>query len=186
MRRDQLEHAIRAATEITRQGSVIIIGSQAILGSWGEDDLPEATTLSDEVDDCPLKDNDAEDLATELDSVIGEWSAFHETHGFYIQGVGRNTAVLPEGWTERLVPLVNENTRGRTGLCLDPHDLCAAKILVLREKDKIFVDALIVSGHISEEVLLQRLTTINDERASLAISWIRNRPKAPSSRASKR
>ena len=71
MRRDQLEHAIRAATEIIRQDAVIVIGSQAILGSYDEDDLPEEATLSDEVDICPLEDDDAESLATELDSVIG-------------------------------------------------------------------------------------------------------------------
>ena len=177
MRRDQLEHAIRASTEIIRQDAVIIIGSQAILGSWDEDELPEETTMSIEVDVCPLDDNDAQDLATELDSIIGEWSPFHETHGFYIQGVGRQTAVLPEGWVGRLVTVSNDNTRGRTGLCLEPHDLCAAKILVLREKDKVFVRALIDSGLVDETIVLARLRTIGDPRSEMAQSWIQNRPK---------
>lgn len=53
-RRSELEHAIRAATEIIRQDAVVIIGSQAILGSFTEEELPTATTLSVEVDISPL------------------------------------------------------------------------------------------------------------------------------------
>lgn len=33
MRRDQLEHAIRVACQITQQSEVIVVGSQAILGT---------------------------------------------------------------------------------------------------------------------------------------------------------
>ena len=40
MRRDQLEHAIRTACQIIGHPAVIIVGSQAILGSFGEDELP--------------------------------------------------------------------------------------------------------------------------------------------------
>lgn len=34
MRRDQLEHAIRAACQIIQQSEVIVVGSQAILGTY--------------------------------------------------------------------------------------------------------------------------------------------------------
>jgi hypothetical protein len=37
MRRDQLEHAIRTACQIIERQEVIVVGSQAILGSFGED-----------------------------------------------------------------------------------------------------------------------------------------------------
>lgn len=40
MRRPELEHAIRAATEIIAVDSIIVIGSQAILGSFTEHELP--------------------------------------------------------------------------------------------------------------------------------------------------
>lgn len=134
MLRSELEHAIRAATDIIRNDAVIIIGSQSILGSWTENELPREATMSKEVDVCPLEDDDAQSLATELDAAIGEMSDFHATHGFYVQGVGRQTAVLPLGWTTRLVPVSNDNTNGRAGLCLEPHDLCAAKLTAGREK----------------------------------------------------
>ena len=38
MRRDQLEHAIRAACQIAGLTEVIIVGSQAILGTYTEDE----------------------------------------------------------------------------------------------------------------------------------------------------
>ena len=181
MRRDQLEHAIRAATDITQQDAVIIIGSQAILGSYTEDELPRAATLSDEVDVCPLNDDDAESLATELDSVLGEMSMFHETHGFYIQGVGRRTAVLPRDWTDRLVRVENVNTKGRTGLCIEPHDLCVAKLIANRPKDHRFVRGLLEAKFIQADTLRERLTTVDGHEAAveLALRWIDGANSAP-------
>jgi hypothetical protein len=175
MQRSELEHAIRAATDIIRADEVIVIGSQAILGSFTEDELPYEATMSDEVDIAPLNDDEAESLATEIDAAIGEMSTFHDTHGFYVQGVGPRTAVLPAGWTERLVRVSNENTFGRTGLCLDPHDLCAAKLIALRPKDKIFVGALLEYGLVDSEVLVARLLTYpeDDVRRDFALAWVR-------------
>ena len=49
MRRDQLEHAIRAACQIIDQEAVIVVGSQAILGSIPERELPAAATMSGQV-----------------------------------------------------------------------------------------------------------------------------------------
>jgi hypothetical protein len=54
MRRDQLEHAIRAACQIVHQLEVIIVGSQAILGTDPEDELPRLATRSLESTSCPL------------------------------------------------------------------------------------------------------------------------------------
>jgi hypothetical protein len=45
MRRDQLEHAIRTACQIIRQPEVIVVGSQAILGTYDESQLPAAATI---------------------------------------------------------------------------------------------------------------------------------------------
>jgi hypothetical protein len=50
MRRDQLEHAIRTACQLTGLTEVIIVGSQAILGSFNEDELPFYATRSLEID----------------------------------------------------------------------------------------------------------------------------------------
>ena len=176
MRRSELEHAIRAATEIVRAPAVVIIGSQSILGSFTEDELPPEATLSDEVDIAPMNDDDAQSLATELDAAIGELSPFHDTYGFYVQGVGTNTAVLPPGWTDRLVGVSNANTNGRTGLCLEPHDLCAAKLIAGRTKDHIFVGALLQHRLVDGDIIASRLLTVIDDdiRRDRALSWVRS------------
>ena len=55
MRRDQLEHAIRTACQIIERPEVIVVGSQAILGSFREDELPADATMSVEVDILPIR-----------------------------------------------------------------------------------------------------------------------------------
>jgi len=160
--RSELEHAIRVATEILDADSVLIIGSQSILGSWDEDELPIEATLSVEVDIAPLHDDAAESLATKLDGVAGELSGFHERHGYYIQGVGRTTAILPTGWENRLVPLSSDWTMGRVGLCLNATDLCVAKLAAHREKDLTFVHSLLSSGLIDRDELRARANLLDD------------------------
>lgn len=83
MRRDQLEHAIRTACQIIGHPAVIIVGSQAILGSFGEDELPVEATMSVEVDVLPISDNNTvtAELADLIEGVAGEWSPFEEQHG---------------------------------------------------------------------------------------------------------
>jgi len=100
MRKDQLEHAIRAACQIIEREEVIVVGSQAILGSFNEEQLPAAATISREVDILPISDDDAKtaEMADLLEGVAGELSTFEETHGFSIDSVDLNTAKLPEGW----------------------------------------------------------------------------------------
>ena len=52
------------------------------------------------------------------------------------------------------------NTNRRTGLCLDAHDLCLAKLVGHREKALVFVGALIQAGLIDPPVLAQRVDSM--------------------------
>lgn len=162
MRREELELAIATAARIVQQDRVLVIGSQAILGSYSEDVLPERATMSREVDIAPLEDDAQESLATRIDVLVGEWSPFDDQHGFYVQGVSVRTAYLPEGWAERLVGVEIEG--GSTGLCLESHDLCAAKLGRNDTKDREFVDALITAGLIDPALLRRRFEAIADPR----------------------
>ena len=56
MRRDQLEHAIRTACQIIHQSEVIVVGSQAILGTCDESQLPAGRDDVFEVDIVPGRD----------------------------------------------------------------------------------------------------------------------------------
>lgn len=105
MRRDQLEHAIRTACQIIDHAEVIVVGSQAILGSHEESDLPIEATMSAEVDILPIARDNAETgrLADMIEGVAGEFSPFEELHGYSIDGVDLETSALPEGWRNRLV-----------------------------------------------------------------------------------
>lgn len=117
MLRDQLEHAIRTACQITHQNEVIVIGSQAILGTYPEYELPTIATRSLEVDILPITDdnNITIELADLIVGVAGELSPFEQLHGFSIDGVDLTTAALPDGWRDRLVKVQNANTAAPSG-----------------------------------------------------------------------
>jgi hypothetical protein len=76
MRRDQLEHAIRTACQIIGRPEVIVVGSQAILGTFREDELPSQATMSGEIDILPIADSNEETarLADRIEGVAGELS----------------------------------------------------------------------------------------------------------------
>lgn len=152
MRRQDLEHIIRAAADVTGDQQIVVIGSQAILGQ--HPDAPLQLLLSPEADVYPLHRRDQVD---EIDGVLGEGSMFHDTHSYYAHGVGVETATLPAGWEERLVPIQNENTRQATGLCLEKHDLVLAKLAAGREKDHRFVADALREELVDPRILTERL-----------------------------
>jgi len=183
MRRDQLEHAIRAACQIINHDEIIVVGSQAILGSFDEDDLPAAATMSLEIDVLPVAEDNDETarLADVIEGVAGEFSPFEELHGFSIDGVDLTTSTLPAGWRDRLVRVQNPNTASPgtshefTGWCLDKEDLCVAKLCANREKDRNFVAALLDAGLVDAGVIAHRLPTVEPDRhpqAITALAWI--------------
>ncbi len=54
---------------------------------------------------------------------------FHETFGYYAQGVVESTAVLPRGWRRRLVRYESPGAAGVVAWCLEPHDLWMSKAI---------------------------------------------------------
>ena len=153
MNRQQLEHVIRAAAQVTNQYDIVVVGSQSILGAFPN--APPACTMSMEADVFALY---AEELSDAIDGAIGEFSRFHEMNGYYAQGVDSHTSVLPQGWRERLVRVQNENTAGFIGWCLDPTDLFLAKCAAWREKDREFNRALLAANYVDPNVALLRVS----------------------------
>lgn len=150
--RSDLEHLIRAAGKVVGERELVIVGSQAILGQFPS--APGVLSRSMGADVFPLS---RPGLADKIDGAIGEGSALHESFGYYAQGVGPDTAVLPRGWRKRLVRIENENTGGTAGLCLEVHDLAISKYVAGREKDREFTQALARHAMTSRSVLLERL-----------------------------
>lgn len=110
MNREQLEHLIRAAAEVTGEYEFVIVGSQSILGPIP--DAPADLRMSMEADMYPMN---AEEKADRIDGALGEGSRFHDMYGYYAQGVDSKTAVLPQGWRERLQRVQSQLTNGRIG-----------------------------------------------------------------------
>ncbi len=110
MKRAELEHVIRAAAATVNQRDIVVIGSQAILGSLSQ---PSAILMqSAEADVFP---KEAPQLSIVIDGAIGELSLFHSTFGYYAHGVDETTAILPNGWRERLVRLETPAMLGAVG-----------------------------------------------------------------------
>jgi len=149
MTREELEHVIRASAEVTNQYEFVIVGSQSILGP-----IPnpaEVFTMSAEADIYPLH---APELWELIDGALGEGSQFHQTFGYYAQGVGPETAVLPTDWMKRVHRIQNAATNGRAGYCLDVLDLFMSKAAAARDKDREFCKALLLHRHVLPEQAL--------------------------------
>lgn len=173
MTRTELEHAIRAACDVSGDDEVYVFGSQAILGQYP--DAPESLRQSAEADIAPVK---AIEMVDWIDGNLGELSTFHEAFGFYVHGVSIDAAVLPAGWEKRVIEVRNENTRNQTGWCLEAHDLAASKLIAYRDKDKRFVRTLIVEKLIEPRKLYRRLNQlsnnprVNPELLAAIRAWV--------------
>ena len=165
MKREQLEHLIRAAGAVTGSHRLIVIGSQAILASHPLD-APIEALRSREADLIPI---DALDTVDAISGVLGELSAFDAEYGYHADGVELTTATLPEGWQARLIPIDNPNTNGYIGLCLEVHDLLVSKYVAGREKDREFCKAVVRAGFADRGELVNRLETVALEAAKRAV-----------------
>ena len=174
MRRSELEHVLRAAAKIAEDPEILVIGSQSILGSADEQHLPAQATASMEVDIAFFDDPD-NDKSDRVDGAIGELSMFHETYGYYAQGVSVDTATLPSGWRDRLIVIATDASSPGRGLCLDPHDCVVSKLVAGREKDHLFAAALIGAGVVVRDTLEQRLAMLEEVDARVvdrARQWL--------------
>ena len=169
MKREEFEHAIRAAGAVLGVDELIVIGSQALHASVSGE-LPEEATRSVEADVAIAGDDGR--MADLLDGSIGEASMFHATFGYYAQGVVETTAVLPSGWRDRLVRFETPATNAVVALCLEIHDLWISKAIAGRPKDIEFCRALVQRGLVREQVLLDRLSQVGelDERVRTAVT----------------
>ena len=170
MNRFQLEHIIRAASRISGDAEIVVIGSQAIHAQ--EMPLPPMVFQSMEADVYP---RNHPERADEIDGAMGELSEFHEAFGYYAQGVSPQTAVLPAGWERRLIRLTSTNTEGATGLCIDVHDLALSKYAAGREKDIEFNRELVRHGIVNRRKLRRLVPTmpIDDEHKRLILERIK-------------
>jgi hypothetical protein len=178
MKRADLEHILRACKGTTGETEFVVVGSQAILGKFP--DAPRVLRHSIEADVYPKFQPEMSPL---LGGNLGELSLFHQTHGYWVDGVAPTTATLPSGWEGRLVRVCNENTAGAIGWCLDPLDIAYSKLVARREKDVAFVTELLRHKMIQPSALGELIAGTGDAalRARLTEAWALCRRNAAAS-----
>ena len=164
MRKHQFDHVIGAAAEVTGEREIVVIGSQAILGSVSHP--PKSMLLSIEADVYPLRNPDK---AIEIDGSLGDGSHFQDLYGYYAHGVGPETAVAPVGWRDRLVrveiPPRPGQADGPVALCLEIHDLVLAKCVAGRDRDWEFARDALVGSLVQVDELFRRIEDLPEPPA---------------------
>jgi hypothetical protein len=185
---DDLLRVVRALALEFNTNNVFVVGSQAILASMP--DAPEPARASPEIDAFPENariwelmeaertTDDVPPIASEhIDGLFGENSQFHQTHGFYIDGVDETTAKLPRGWQSRAIKLRTE-VAGRNvfGIAPAAEDLIVSKIARLDDRDKLFVEAIHAQRPLALDLIEQRIndTDLDPAVAARAIAYVRN------------
>ncbi|MDM0032544.1 hypothetical protein QTI33_10450 [Variovorax sp. J22P271] len=169
MKLDELKHVLRASAAIADENSMVVVGSQAILLLL--DEPPESLLVSREVDLYPALHPERADL---IDGAIGMHSSFHDTFGYFADGVGPETAVMPADWMKR----ASLHDVGEvTAICPDLHDLAVSKCVAGRDKDADFVRELLRGGYITVETLKERIAMLEATRYPLTHiqQWVERR-----------
>lgn len=176
MDRQSLAHILRAACEVTGDPEVLVLGSQSILGTYDEDDLPAPATMSMEADLAWLADSERRERAEKVNGEIGELSSFHQGNGYYPEGISIETAVLPEGWRERLHTWDLTSSHPATPLFLEKHDLAVSKLVRFEPKDSEFVAALLEHRLVDPKVIRERVGVLPETVAPSVreriLTWI--------------
>jgi hypothetical protein len=169
MKLAQLIHVLRAASDITGEKSFVLVGSQAVLLAI---EFPGASlTMSDEIDLYPAT---APDKADAIDDAIGALSQFHDEFGYHADGVSPETAVMPADWMARAkLHYFGDLTAIRPEI----HDLCVSKCAAMREKGADFVESLFRDGHVSLDVLKDRIRQLDATRfrVEAMVAWTERR-----------
>lgn len=163
LKRAGVDHMLRAASAILKTERFVLIGSGSAIATQPR--LPLAMMLTSEIDIYPDGEADPQELSEILSATIGQLSPFHKTFGYYVDGVGPETATLAEGWRERLIPYTSPDAPGVTALCLELTDLAVAKLCAGREKDIAWLRAAFGAGLLTRSAIERRLDSLNHPRA---------------------
>lgn len=144
-----------------KDDAVIVIGSQAALVGWPS--TPDAMRNTPEVDmyiahvrqwekansglngHGEFDEHHVGEMAhDEVSGFFGEGTRFHQTYGFYIDGVSPRTAPLPDGWEKRAVfREVKNGDATITAIAPCVEDLAVSKLRRHAEKDINWIEACI-------------------------------------------
>lgn len=171
---EDLERSIRSISRHFKEDVVIVIGSQAALVGlpWTPDGMRD--TLEIDIYLARVKQWEAanpEELeaSEEIAGLFGRDSNFHKTFGFFIDGVGVNTAKLPAGWKERTV-FREVKSAAITVTAIAPciEDLIVSKLAAFRDKDKNYIRSCHEAFPLDVALIKQRIAMTKEFPSDLA------------------
>ena len=154
MKREKVEHILRAAGRVTGKKVFVLIGSAAIV-AWREM-IPPELAISRDVDLFAYDTPDVDEIADSLDGALGQASAFDQTFGYYCDGVGADTALLPTDWRDRALTFSTPNTEGVTALVPEPNDIALSKLFAWRPKDIDWLRVAVATRIIDPDTMRDR------------------------------
>lgn len=165
---DDLDRVVRSIGRHFETDEVIVIGSQAILVLHAQS--PAILRTSGEIDAYPGKNQAWEsrhpgELASdEINVWFGIRSSFHDTFGFYIDGVDEDTAKLPPGWRARAITrTVQDGVKSIRAVAPCLEDLIVSKLHRLDRKDRDFIRACHNMNALDVALIQQRLAETEPE-----------------------
>jgi hypothetical protein len=161
----QLEKLLLKAANVARERDFFLIGSQALRGI--SPSIPRDFPATEEADLYPRRNPQAWNI---LRMKLGKASAFFKRNGYYLDCTDPALSTLPEGWLERLIPFRTPRTRDVTAWCLEAHDLFVSKMVAWREKDQLYLAAMLRHKLAKVAVILTRIEELpvsNSEKQEL-------------------
>ncbi len=149
-----LQQLDRLFTEVSARHHVttfVVMGSLTVLALINERNIPDAMTVSAEVDAYPESDPGR---AFEIAGDFGLGSAFEQENGYYFDAVSPALPTLPRDWEGRLIPVSLPG--GTIAKFIEPHDAAIAKYSRGAPKDMQWVRAGIDAAILSVPTLAYR------------------------------
>ncbi len=180
----------RLFTEVSRKHRVrtfVVMGSLTVLALINERKIPDAMTVSAEVDAYPENDPGR---AFEIADDFGLGSEFEQENGYYFDAVSPALPTLPDDWEQRLIPVPLPG--GTLVKFIEPHDAALAKYSRGAPKDMQWIRAGIDASVLSVATLEYRFrqTVFADdaerERVREAIAGEVARAEAKATRSASR
>jgi len=167
MRLDALKHLVRAAEGLVEPERLVVFGSASLLASYPELGDDHGGPLSKTFDADFVLEPWSEESGQLLHEVLGEDESFHIRYGYYADII-RPFAFeqFPKGWEARLIPLPGVER----ALCLEPHDMAAAKCQAGRPKDVELLALLFSTGRLDPELVKERLYDVPMREAMIVKS----------------
>ncbi|MGE7154891.1 DUF6036 family nucleotidyltransferase [Methylorubrum rhodesianum] len=162
MRRDRLDHILRAAAGVTGHDTFVLVGSSVIVVRCRN--IPGDMLMTREADVYVPDTSETEALSDMIDANIGQGSAFHRQYGYYADGVSPGTSVMPSDWMDRVQHYRGTGCPGVTAIVPDIEDVALAKVVAWREKDQNWI----LSGVRSRLFSLERMASRIDRMPSAA------------------